>query len=171
MSHDPVDVSAQPLLASEFLSHYKELGSDGRIALNIKADGLQKDLETLLDGTGVPVENVYAFDMSVPDTLGYLRHKLPFYTRMSEYEPLPAFLDSAQGIWIDDFTGEFPQVAKAVEYLALGYRVAIVSSELHGRSPDGLWKNIKTTGINQNPKLELCTDHPLQAFEFLGTDK
>ncbi len=168
VSHDPVQGSDQTVSAIEFFTDYTELSSDGRLALNIKSDGLQTPLEGALRQSSVPLRAVYAFDMSVPDTLGYMRRDFPFYTRVSEYEPAPPFLDQAQGIWVDDFLGDFPQVAKAEEYLKAGYRVAIVSPELHGRAPEGVWAQIKSAGIHTHPKLELCTDHPLQAYEMLG---
>lgn len=169
ISHDPVSQAGmQP--AAQFFSDYHDSGCGSRLALNIKADGLQALTTLELEAAKVPVQNVYAFDMSVPDALGYIRTQFPVYTRISEYETHPSFLDDAVGVWVDSFNGAFPQVEKAAELLEHGLRVSIVSSELHGRPHEDLWQQISRAGLNTNDKFEICTDFPEEAHQVFGTD-
>ncbi|MFV0244054.1 MAG: hypothetical protein ACK5IB_03395 [Qingshengfaniella sp.] len=169
MSHDPVPAQGA-LLAADLFADYAGLGATGRLALNIKADGLQHMLLAALHEATIPVTQVFAFDMSVPDALGYLKTGCPAYTRLSEYETEPAFLTAAAGVWIDNFTGDFPQIAAARRYLATGHRVALVSPELHGRPHGCLWKAVRDAGLHRHDAFEICTDFPNEAFDFLGTE-
>ena len=166
VSHDPPDENA--LKAEDFFELYARIRGGGRLALNIKADGLQKLMAehaaSLTDG----FQNIFAFDMSVPDTLGYLAINFPVYTRISEYERNPPFLDRAIGVWVDNFTGTFPQIEAATKLLASGHRVCIVSPELHRRDHESLWSEIARAGLHTNPLFELCTDLPQDAYERLG---
>ncbi|WGW06069.1 PI-PLC domain-containing protein [Tropicibacter oceani] len=169
VSHDPP--AGQDILGAEtFFGLYSDLSAKGRLALNIKADGLQQMLLDALQGAGVDLQSVYAFDMAVPDALGYLPTPIPAYTRISEYEAVPSFLDRAAGVWVDNFTGDFPQVAEAARLMGQGHRVAIVSPELHRRDHRALWDDIAAAGLHENPLFELCTDLPHMAADFLGTD-
>jgi hypothetical protein len=167
VSHDPPQGSL--LEAKALFELYTELDATGRLALNIKADGLQEQLLALLSENGVSVENYYAFDMAVPDALGYIACDFPAYTRLSEYEVEPAFLDHAAGVWIDNFTGSVAQVAEAKRILAGGNRACIVSSELHQRDHHALWEEIAANELPENPLFELCTDLPEAAHNFFKT--
>lgn len=167
VSHDP-PLAEHNLFAQQIFSAYSRLNCDGRVAMNIKADGLQTVLSNSLTNAGITLENVFAFDMSVPDTLGYLDRGIPTYSRQSEFETQPAFLDRAAGVWVDDFSGDFPQVEHALTLLKAGHRVALVSPELHKRDPADCWADIKASGLHHFPTFELCTDLPEAAFEMLG---
>lgn len=169
ISHDPV-IGDGAVRASRFFEDCEEANRNGRLALNIKADGLQDMISDALEVAGIPAERLFAFDMSVPDALGYIRRGFPVYSRASEYEPNPPFADLAQGVWVDNFSGDFPQVQKAKGLLENGHRVAIVSSELHGRPHGALWQEILRGGLHLHPEFELCTDFPIEAHRILGTD-
>jgi hypothetical protein len=164
VSHDPP--KGNPLAARTFFELYADLGAVSRIAINIKADGLQDELATLIAQAEIPMENCFAFDMAVPDALGYISIEIPTYTRLSEYEVDSAFLDLSAGVWVDNFTGRFAQVAVAERLLAGGNRVCIVSSELHKRDHKALWNEISDAGIHKHPFFELCTDFPEAAHQF-----
>jgi hypothetical protein len=164
VSHDPPE--GDVLEARTLFELYANLGAKGRIGLNIKADGLQKKLLALLFENGLQLKNCYAFDMSVPDALGYIASDFPTYTRLSEYEKVPPFLDLSNGVWIDSFTGNFDQVAEAQKILASGNRACIVSPELHQRDYHTLWDEIAEAGLHENQLFELCTDFPLAAHDF-----
>lgn len=168
VSHDP-PLTHQNLRTAQWFAHLVlRTGNTGRLALNIKADGLQRSLLETFEAAGVPLAQVFAFDMSVPDTLGYLSAAMPVYARMSEYEDPPTFMDRAQGVWIDNFTGTFPQIAKAQAIMDQGLRAALVSPELHGRDYRPLWDDIFKTRLHENPLFELCTDFPQDAATRLG---
>jgi glycerophosphoryl diester phosphodiesterase len=164
VSHDPP--GANVLTARAFFELYAELGANSRIAINIKADGLQNALISMIDDIGILIENCFAFDMAVPDALSYVSNGFPTYTRVSEYELEAPFMDLATGVWIDNFTGRFDQVATAQRLLSQGNRVCIVSSELHKRDHSALWSEIAAAGINTYPEFELCTDFPEAAHQF-----
>jgi hypothetical protein len=169
VSHDPVtgDVAIR---AARFFEECAGANRNAKLALNIKADGLQHMISDAIEAARLPVERVFAFDMSVPDALGYIRRGFPVYSRASEYEPDPSFADVAHGVWVDNFTGSFPQLKKAAELLEYGHRVAIVSPELHGRAHKALWQEIVGSDLHRHPGFELCTDFPNEAYRFLGTD-
>lgn len=161
LSHDPP--SGDVLTADWFFGLYARLGADGRLALNIKADGLQDMLMTSMGLAGVASNCAYAFDMAVPDALGYLARDFPAYSRVSEYENPPPFLDRAAGIWVDNFHGDLDQIGATRYFLDQGMRAAIVSPELHGRDPGALWDQIGAAGLPDHPNFEICTDLPQQA--------
>ena len=167
ISHDP-PAGKTILSARSLFKLYADLSAKGRLALNIKADGLQQMLQDALHESGVDLHSVFAFDMAVPDALGYLQSPIPAYTRISEYEAVPSFLNRAVGVWVDNFSGDFPQVATAERLMQQGHRVALVSSELHRRDHRELWNSIADAGLHMNPLFELCTDLPHMASEFFG---
>ena len=168
ISHDPPLAQQNLGTAQWFADLVLRTGNNGRLALNIKADGLQRPLLETFEIAGIPLAQVFAFDMSVPDTLGYLATAMPVYTRMSEYEDIPAFMDRAQGVWVDNFTGGFPQIARAQALMDQGLRAALVSPELHGRDHRPLWDDILKNQLHKNPLFELCTDFPQDAATLLG---
>src|SRR4051812_29289928 len=81
ISHDIADKNAMTLDA--FLLMYKNINPKLPLALNIKADGLQSILKEKIEQA--EIENYFVFDMSVPDMIGYLNHKISFFSRQSEY--------------------------------------------------------------------------------------
>lgn len=168
ISHDPPE--GEILSVEALFALYVRLGATGRLALNVKSDGLQSLLLMLVGRTQIVLNNAYAFDMALPDALGYLACDFPAYTRISEYESFPSFLDQASGVWVDNFTGGFPQVAEAERLMAEGYRTCIVSPELHGRDHLPTWKEIAEARLHENPLFELCTDLPQDAYQLLGTE-
>jgi hypothetical protein len=163
ISHDPPTERSNLQELRWLFEQISARGSDGRIALNIKADGLENATSKLIQSCNFDYNQLYVFDMSVPDSISYLSSQIPFYVRISEYEEKPAFMDNVYGVWVDDFTGRFPQVARANDFLSKGIRVAIVSPELHHRDHRPLWEKITRSGIYQNPLFELCTDLPCEA--------
>lgn len=167
VSHDPPE--GDVLEARALFELYAKLGANGRIGLNIKADGLQKPLLSMLFESDLPLETCYAFDMSVPDALGYIASDFPTYTRLSEYETELPFLHLSDGVWVDSFTGNFSQVAEAQRILDAGKRACIVSPELHQRDHHTLWDDITLAGLHENPLFELCTDLPQVAHDFFKT--
>ena len=169
ISHDPPE-SGSLLSAGAFFEYFAKAKADCRLAINVKADGLQKKLLDALQANCLDQGNLFVFDMAVPDALHYLRLGVPTYTRISEYEKQPTFLDEASGVWIDSFTGGFPQVAEAQRLMQMGYRVCIVSSELHGRDHRPLWAQIIEAQLHKNPLFEICTDFPQIACDIFEAD-
>lgn len=159
ISHDPAH--EQAMLAEEFFSTYRQYAQDLPLALNIKADGMQKLLSAAL--LEYDVQNYFVFDMAVPDMVGYIRAGLRVFTRQSDYEPNPVLYDQAKGIWIDGFETDWVDEATIETHLKLGKQVCLVSPDLHGRPVDAFWERLKKMPAASNPSLMLCTDHPEEA--------
>jgi hypothetical protein len=164
ISHDPPQISQAPHLDLEWLLEYAETQSyTGRLALNIKSDGLSKSIEKLVKRHS---PNIFVFDMSVPDAISYINSSIAVYTRSSEFELYPPFLEMSKGVWIDSFGQDFSQVSRAAEFLEKGYRATIVSPELHQRGHTQLWEQIYLNRLHLNDLFELCTDFPTEAADF-----
>ncbi len=168
ISHDPVGYSQSPLLFSSLIKLLRQTTHPFKVALNIKTDGIYNLIKNELYSSKLNLNNFFAFDMSIPETVKYVKARFPFYSRVSEYEVDPQFLDAANGIWIDNFTGSYEQITCAIKYLEIGYNVTIVSPELHRRDNLNLWYQIKKSGLSQHPNFQLCTDYPTQAANYFG---
>ncbi|NGZ83092.1 phosphodiesterase [Duganella aceris] len=162
IAHDMPAGGEMPLDA--FLALCARYPAGRPLALNIKADGLQAPVAAALAAHGTA--DAFVFDMAVPDALGYLQHGLPAYTRSSEYETVPAFLERAAGVWLDAFHGEWYQPAQIAAWLEQGKAVCIVSPELHRRPHLELWRRLRDAGLHRQPALSLCTDFPQAAKDF-----
>lgn len=162
VSHDLPGEDAMPI--REFVNLYVAACKDGMMALNIKADGLQFLVKKMVEDS--KMHNYFAFDMSVPDMRGYFSEGIPTFTRLSEYEQAPSFLDESTGVWLDAFEGEWYDLSIINRLFEKHKQVAIVSPELHGRSQHNLWNFLKTNQLHHNPLISLCTDFPLEAKEY-----
>ena len=167
VSHDPPR-SEHHLAFEDVLAMLQNSTAQPRVALNIKSDGLQRWVKELLAVRFLNPTNFFVFDMSVPDTLGYLREGVPFYCRVSECEPEPMFMNDSVGVWVDNFSGEFDQVEISKSLLDGGKRVAFVSPELHGRTHEDVWLSMRGKELHKYPAFELCTDFPIEAQRFFG---
>ncbi|QJP07654.1 phosphodiesterase [Pseudomonas multiresinivorans] len=132
------------------------------LAMNIKADGLCEPLKAMFEAHGH--SNWFVFDMAVPDMRSYLTSGVCTYTRLSEVEPVPAWLKESDGIWLDSFGREWYSRDQLAELLAGGKQVCVVSSELHGREQLPLWQLLAEFQGAAN--LTLCTDLPESARSF-----
>ena len=163
IAHNPPSDNFLPL--TEFISVYNDNGIGLPMALNIKADGLQPKISAEI--SGINSSDYFVFDMSTPDTLPYLKNEVPFFTRQSEYEPVPAFYENAVGVWMDCFESEWYVESDIRAHLNTGKLVCLVSPELHKRSYEDLWEMLFTTGLCWEQNMLLCTDFPEEAcFKF-----
>lgn len=134
------------------------------LALNIKADGLANQLKALLDKYNI--QNYFVFDMSVPDTLAYLRMRIPVFARVSELEPEPVCYEQVTGIWLDAFYDIWYSPQMIQKFLQAGKKVCLVSPELHQRDQYTLWNSLKDSNLDKESALMLCTDFPEDAQQF-----
>lgn len=160
IAHD-IPVGDGLMAFDTFLTLHKAYPQAGTIALNIKADGLQRPVRTLLDEAGI--QDLFCFDMAVPDALGYFREGFVTYTRHSEIEPVPPFYDKAHGVWIDCFYSDWIQPEDVHRHLEAGKAVALVSPELHKRDHKAAWR---AWADIRSENVFLCTDLPDAAAEF-----
>ncbi len=162
ISHDVPVAGAMP--ATEFAAMLRATPVDAPHALNIKSDGLYALMGDFIAASAMP--DYFAFDMSVPDTRGYLAAGIPVFTRLSEYETAPSFLKESVGVWLDAFEGEWYDMAVIDQLLMQGKQVSIVSPELHKRPYLALWAMLRQHGLHQNKSVSLCTDFPLDAKDY-----
>ena len=133
ISHDPLLAGVTYVKLKSILDYYSQIKSTARIALNVKSDGLHAMLVELLASSELLAKNSFVFDMSVPDLKVYLDHGISAYTRISEYEKVPSFIDSVSGVWVDNFSGVFDQVSLLsllVRFACIGFRSCIVEISL-----------------------------------------
>ena len=165
ISHDIPTIHS--LNAREFFKLYKESNTELPLALNIKADGLQTPLKSLLET--YQITNYFVFDMSAPDCLQYINFGFHIFTRQSEYEA-PIFYKESQGVWLDEFHTHWINKTIIKEHLHNNKKVCIVSPELHKRDYKNEWKDykniLKTLNTNLAKNLMLCTDYPKMARDF-----
>ena len=165
ISHDMA--TKDSILLEEFFEIYCNNDKKLPLALNIKADGLQTELINLI--TKYEIENYFVFDMSVPDGVQYLAHKLNVFTRKSEYEIHPAYYEESIGIWLDEFKDNWITLNEIKSHLLKGKKVCIVSPELHRREYLSVWMEyLKINSLSAN--LMICTDFPDKAKTFFNED-
>lgn len=150
-------------LSDLLLSHR----SDAVMALNIKSDGLHRLMADFISNS--KLNNYFVFDMSVPDMRGYLNQKINAYSRLSEYELTPNFLDQCSGVWLDCFEQDIWYGLNEIQDLiSVGKNITIVSPELHGRPHLDFWYFLKNNGCHLDEQIAICTDYPLEAGRFFN---
>lgn len=138
----------------------------GLIAWNIKSDGLIPLISNSFSED--LLSNSVFFDMSLPETLQFRKHNLPYLIRLSEYESMNELSDSAIGVWIDSFHGLWFDIPLLTKIIQLGKIIVFASFELHQRDLKELWLFIKNNGLHLNDSIYLCTDVPIKAKEFFS---
>ena len=167
ISHDIADESSMTF--KTFMSIAAQYPKQ-TLALNIKSDGLQELVKEELAGH----EDYFCFDMSLPDSLGYIKNGLTLYARVSDLEVQPTLLAESQGIWLDNFSSNTLNRHALDEYMDMNKIMVLVSPELHGYDYDNYWKQLKNYMIDRpdcDNKLGLCTDHPIDAREYFHDAK
>lgn len=164
ISHDCPAADHDQFL-DDLLASWRGHGRPGRLALNVKADGLQTLVgDALADDE---VAHAFVFDASVPDERMWLRAaRIPVFVRHSELEPVPTaspHYAPAAGVWLDAFEGQWWDATAVRHHLDRGKQVAIVSPELHGRDHRACWDLLLDAGLWTAPGLLLCTDLPEDA--------
>jgi len=162
ISHDPPLGSEMPL--AKFLDILE--GRRLPLAINIKADGLAKQLQAIMAERGIV--DWFTFDMSPPEMSFQLRLGLPVYTRVSEFEQTPVHYDKAVGVWLDAFETDWHSEPTIAGFLNDGKQVCVVSPELHGRKKDHVWEILRGPSLRDHPRLSLCTDLPEEARLYFG---
>ena len=162
------DMPTHPVMTlSEYLADLRSFDHHGGLiqALNIKADGLAKELAIKMKNC---IQPWFVFDMSVPDMIQHIRAGNPTFARMSEYEDFPVKLQNQiKGIWLDAFHSTWYSVDVIESMLKNGLQVCVVSPELHGRADhEDLWRSLRS--VSTYDGLILCTDLPESASSALA---
>lgn len=161
ISHNVPDENCP--LFEEALKIYRETGCEAYLAINIKADGIQKLLWDAL--REYQVEKYFVFDMSVPEQVVYRSKGIHYFTRLSEYETEPVLLEDSMGIWMDEWHSSWITSEIVQKYLNMGKMVGVISSEIHGANPQTLWKQLSEI---HSENLLLCTDDIKRAEAFFS---
>lgn len=148
--------------ADEVFRMYAETNCSAPLALNIKADGLQDMMLSLLKKYGIT--NYFMFDMSVCDTIPYIEKDITIASRSSEYEPYLPFYQQSKVVWVDYFDGRTNILDEMAKYIADGKIPCVVSPDLHHLPYDKMWQALK----NFTGDFYLCTDYPDKAKEYFG---
>ena len=163
ISHDIPDNKSQKL--EVFFN--KIQNKKNYLLINIKSDGLQSKLNHLLKK--YKIKNYFVFDMSIPDTIIYIKFKIKFLIRLSEYETNLALLNKSSGLWIDHFHKKIIDEKKIISYLKLNKKIFFVSPELHRKHHIENWKMLKKIKYKfPLSKMFLCTDFPVKAERFFN---
>ena len=162
ISHDIAN--SDSICLETFFKLYNEYTVKPLLALNIKADGLQVKLKKALEKYNV--RNYFVFDMSIPDSIGYISNGFNFFSRQSEYEINPVFYEKSSGIWLDAFKEIWYDSELIKEHISNRKQVVIVSPDLHSRDVSDLWPMLKINGIHLLDGVILCTDTPEIAVNY-----
>jgi glycerophosphoryl diester phosphodiesterase len=172
ISHDmPRRATGQPPISlAAFLELYTSYPGRPTLAINIKADGLQEPVQAALSARAV--SSYFVFDMSVPDTLGWLRRGMPVFTRRSEFETGSSLDVQAKGLWLDAFETPHVRAADIAATLRAGKQAAIVSPELHGKPHREAWAEwrglLGALTAGERRHVLLCTDFPGEAAQYFA---
>lgn len=166
ISHDPA-TSVNNLDIDSFSMLYKSYNTSLPLALNVKSDGLQTLLEEFIKNGNI--EDYFFFDMSIPDTINYIRKNLNVFIRQSEYEKDLPFYQKAKGVWLDSFQKMWYSQSVVLDHLNNGKKVAIVSAELHSRDHRRQWEILKEWPFIKDQRILLCTDFPEDASKFFNS--
>lgn len=167
ISHDPPQ-SPHVLPLERFLDAYRRAATPPLLALNIKSDGLHDTLRDALRAHGV--DNYFVFDMSIPDTMGYVRRGMPVARRLSEYEGGERFPADYRFVWLDAFEHDWYGPPELAGWLESGKRVCVVSPELHGRPHQAAWGILRRLPSHLLRDIHLCTDLFTEALEIFDVD-
>lgn len=147
---------------SDFADQYAKEGKSLPLALNVKADGMQKILKNILQL--YEIDHYFMFDMSIPEQVVYIHDGFHTFSRQSEYEREIIMYGQTEGVWMDEFKTAWITEEIIANHLANGKRIGIISSEIHNQDSDRLWNIIAP--FQNSEKLLLCTDEPMKARNF-----
>lgn len=164
ISHD-APLQTKNFYLDELLDFYLKERCPGKIALNVKSDGLIKFILKILKNKSLDIKDFFFFDMSIPDQYLYMKSGLPFYERLSEFEKLPLMFKESSGLWVDDFGNNTNQIEQCIDYINQK-ETCIVSPELHKRKKDTIWEKIRLNSIHKSKNFLICTDAPIEAYNF-----
>lgn len=162
ISHNVADSTCDKV--DEVFKLYKRLNTSAKLALNVKADGIQDLLVELLNKHNI--DNYFVFDMSIPEAVVYNDRKINYYTRNSDIENQCVLYENAQGVWVDAFYNDWDIETAIKNHLSQGKEVSLISPEIHKKDEKQTWEMLKKTGIFKDNNFYLCTDIVHEAEEF-----
>jgi hypothetical protein len=108
------------------------------LIVNIKSEGIEKVVLDMLRLRGI--DRFFMLDCTIPVLYKFaLQEEHRFAVRLSEVEPLEFVIhwkDKAEWIWVDCFSKNILTKDLEIKLHSLGFKLCIVSPELHGRPDD-----------------------------------
>ena len=156
-------ISHDPCGSSTCNSFNRDILALGRIAVNIKSDGLVPQFTELRED--LRESGSFVFDCSFPQILQFRNASIPHALRISEFErELPW---KPEYIWLDAFNDDWWIKDVKIRKLMDEIPTIIVSPELHGREFLNVWEEF--SGLTKEVEsIGICTDFPNQLASNLG---
>ena len=147
LSHDYPNDNSEQLV--DFIKFFPK---NQLLAINVKSCGIEVDVNNMMKQNH---KNYFLFDFSLPYLLNSIKLNIPCAQRLSEYEK--DLIKGPRWIWIDSFSS----IWYDEKYLKLikdkGYKISLVSPELHKRSNLQDYEKIKSM-ISKDLIDAICTD-------------
>lgn len=133
------------------------------LAINLKEDGLLQLIQksSILNNS----LNSFIFDGSIPQMLLARRLGLRHALRISEYEKVVGW--HSDFIWLDSFESDWWLGDESILDFLKSNKVIVVSSELHNRKSEDMWKYLRNTSRELNFNFGICTDKPDEFKDFI----
>ena len=163
---DRLVVTHDPFTDGPDLDVWLRAWSHRLLIVNTKEEGLEERIEAVLAAAGV--QDWFFLDQTFPFLMRTLRRGQDrVAVRVSDYEhpgTAMALAGRARWVWLDGFHG-FPVADEVVAALrGAGYRICLVSPELHGRDPGEIdaWRGrAQALGLfDAGDAVAVCTRHP-----------
>jgi hypothetical protein len=158
LAHDPF-IGGDKL--EDWLQHFKHK----TLILNVKEDGLEETILTLL--RQYQVKDFFFLDQPFPTLRKSAMNDYPTSLRLSEYEnPVNNADLSVEWLWLDSFFGKWLYLEQHADWIKKGqFRTCVVSPELQGRvigdERNQLVQIMKSLGLEISA---VCTKQP-EAWE------
>ncbi len=124
-----------PMCGGEIFADWLQAYRHGTLILNVKEEGLEEDLLTLMSAHGI--EDFFFLDQSFPFLIKWAqRIEGRCAVRISEYESIETALSLAgkvNWVWVDCFSTLPIDSTQAQQLKDAGFRLCMVSPELQGR--------------------------------------
>ncbi len=158
-------ISHDPCLGTSYESFLDFLNAESRFAINIKSDGLLRQLRNYNEL--IRQSSSFVFDCSFPELLKYKQAGIAHAVRISEFERdipwKPDFL------WLDAFESDWWLEDETVSRQMESTPTIVVSPELHKRDQNRVWERVlelRSSGLD----ISICTDFPDQIARLAGVE-
>jgi len=162
-SGDRLTIQHDPFVEGGDLETWLGAYRHGTLILNVKEEGLEPRLITLMKDFGI--EDYFFLDQSFPFLIKYsVMSKQRSAVRVSELESIQTALNLAGKVtwaWIDYFT-HFPlSHADASALRNAGLKLCLVSPELHGHNPELTIRRLVELLLVRDIRVDaVCTKRP-----------
>jgi hypothetical protein len=151
----------EPYLSGEKLENFCENYEHSFIILNIKNEGIERDVLKILKKYNI--EDYFFLDVSFPAIIKLIKmNESAIAMRFSEYEPVESCLplkEKVDWVWVDCFT-KFPLDNESYNRLSKYFKLCLVSPELQKHPRLEIERYKKSLGMLNIELDAVCTDYP-----------